>query len=94
MNSPISIPVSLSIPDTIVARQVGDEMVLLDLDSGTYFTLNGTGAFIWNQVVAGAPRKAIADGIVEHWEVELAEADIDINEFLTEMVGLGLLTGE
>ena len=36
----------------VIARTVGDETILLDLQSGTYFTLNRVGSVIW-QALAG-----------------------------------------
>ncbi len=75
----------------IVARSVGDEMVLLDLASGSYFTLNGVGAFIWRQIEDQADVDAIATRIVEEYEVDLDQARSDASAFLSNMLEQGIV---
>jgi hypothetical protein len=41
------------VPDSVVAREVAGETVILDLDSGTYFGLNPTGTDMWRAITAG-----------------------------------------
>lgn len=75
----------------IVARSVGDEMVLLDLESGTYFTLNGVGALIWKRIEEQDDVDAIAAHIVDHYEVELVQARADVSAFFSNMLEQGLV---
>lgn len=89
--STLSANPSVAPKQDIVARSVGDEMVLLDLDSGTYFTLNGVGAFIWKRIEAQDDVDAIASHIVQQYEVELAQARADVSAFLSDMLTQGLV---
>lgn len=43
-----------SIPTPIAHETLDGEVVILDQESGTYFSLTGAGADIWAQLVAGA----------------------------------------
>ena len=43
---------------SVVTSSVGDEMVVLDLDSGLYHSLNEVGAFVY--AASGAARAAIS----------------------------------
>jgi Coenzyme PQQ synthesis protein D (PqqD) len=51
----------VEIPTEVMSRVVGDETVLLDLASGTYFGLNIVAARIWELVGGG---RSIADACV------------------------------
>lgn len=41
------------VPKQVVAKEVGGEMVLLDLERGSYFKLNVTAAALWRTMAAG-----------------------------------------
>lgn len=75
----------------IVARSVGDEMVLLDLETGTYFTLNGVGAFIWRQIEEQCDVDAIATRMVNEYEVDLHQARNDASTLLSTMLDQGIV---
>ena len=46
----ISLQDSLTIPDTVVFRDLDGEVVILDLESSTYFGLDPVGARMWTLV--------------------------------------------
>ncbi len=48
-----------SIPAPIAHETLDGEVVILDQESGTYFSLTGAGADIWAQIVAGADDEQI-----------------------------------
>jgi hypothetical protein len=77
-------------PD-VVARGVADEMILLDLETGTYFTLNSVGAAIWKHLETGTDREAAIAAVVEQFEVGLETATADFDEYVTALTGEGLL---
>jgi coenzyme PQQ synthesis protein D (PqqD) len=41
------------VPESVIAREVAGETVILDLDSGTYFGLNPTATDMWRAIAAG-----------------------------------------
>jgi coenzyme PQQ synthesis protein D (PqqD) len=41
------------VPESVIAREVGGETVILDLDSGTYFGLNPIATDMWRAIAAG-----------------------------------------
>jgi hypothetical protein len=81
----------LSIPPKVLSRLVGDETVLLDLESGTYFGLDGVGKRIWESVGEGLTLAEIAAVIASEYEVDEAQAQADAAEFALDLVGRGLL---
>lgn len=75
----------------VVARTVADEMILLDLETGIYFTLNSVGASIWRALESGADRQATIEAIVEQYEVDTETATADYDEYVEALVAEGLL---
>lgn len=61
--------------------------VLLDLDSKCYFTLNATGVRIWQTMSAGdeVTIDALAEMLVEEFDVGAEEAREDAESLLTEL---------
>jgi hypothetical protein len=81
----------LSIPQQVMSRLVGDETVLLDLESGIYFGLDGVGKRIWEKIGEGLTLGEVAEVIVSEYEVDEAQAQSDVIEFVTNLVERGLL---
>lgn len=68
----------LEIPSHVVSREVGGDAVLLDLDAGTYFSLDPIGARMWELIGKGSSVSAICDTLLEEYDVprETLEADL------------------
>ena len=81
----------LSIPPQVMSRLVGDETVLLDLESGIYFGLDGVGKRIWESISDGLTLGQIAAVIKSEYEVEEDQAQGDVIEFVRDLVERGLL---
>jgi hypothetical protein len=81
----------LSIPPQVMSRLVDDETVLLDLESGMYFGLDGVGKRIWESISQGASLGEIARIITAEYEVDEQEALEDVVRFTSELVERGLL---
>ena len=81
----------LTVPPQVMSRLVGDETVLLDLASGVYFGLDGVGQRIWESVVAGDSLEQAVATIVSEYNVEEAQAQTDVLEFVSDLVERSLL---
>ena len=81
----------LSIPPQVMSRLVDNETVLLDLESGMYFGLDGVGKRIWDAVTEGRSICEIAAIITEEYEVDDTRAQADVIAFTGELVERGLL---
>jgi hypothetical protein len=78
----------------VVARQVGEEMVLLDLESGTYYTLNEVGAVVWRKLGAGETLDAIVDAIVTEFDAEAPAVRDDVARLVADLRSHRLLLDE
>lgn len=84
----------ITIPAQVMARQVGDETVILDLSSGTYFGLNPVGAQIWKLLGEGKTLTEICEAIVSEYAVARAAFETDLEELLGALAAKGLISVE
>jgi len=81
----------VSIPKSVMARRVGDEVVVLDLLGGEYFGLPDVGARIWELLLDGKSLPQTMEAITEEYEVTRATAELDLLRLVTELQAKGLL---
>jgi hypothetical protein len=81
----------LTVPPQVMSRLVDDDTVLLDLESGMYFGLDGVGKRIWDAVAEGRSIGEIAAIITAEYEVDEARAQADVVAFTSDLVERGLL---
>ena len=82
---------NLIIPDQVVTRQVGDETVLLNLKSGTYFGLDPVGSRFLELLAAEGALTAVIARMLEEFEVSEAQLEADLLRLAEEMLASGLL---
>lgn len=72
--------------EDVVAREVGGEMVLLDLVSGTYFGLGAVGSRVWEQLSQGEASLAqLANLIESEFEAPRKQIEQDLAELLGQL---------
>jgi hypothetical protein len=74
-----------------MSRLVGDETVILDLASGVYFGLDGVGKRIWEAISEGKSLAEATSIVVDEYEVEKTQAEVDVLQFASDLVERGLL---
>jgi hypothetical protein len=69
---------AFDIPAGVIARKVGDEVVILELGKGTYFGLDPVGARIWELLGEGRTLAHICDTMLGEYDVtrETMERDV------------------
>ena len=81
----------VSIPTQVMARTVGDETVILDLASGTYFGLDPIGARIWALMAEGRALTEICTTMLEEYEVEREQLQADVLKLAQDLRAQGLV---
>lgn len=81
----------VTIPAQVMARQVGEETVILDLASGTYFGLDPVGARIWQLMGEGKTLSEICDTMLDEYEVTRDALERDVIELAQELSAQGLI---
>lgn len=91
--SSVGLPITTSVQpkDDVLARSVGNETVLLDLESGIYYTLNSVAATVWSALERGqTPEQAVAL-VVDRYDVDEATATADVQELLQDLLDNNLV---
>lgn len=68
----------ISVPGEVMSRLVGEETVILDLVSGTYYGLDPVGARIWDLLVDGRTLGEVCACMLEEFEVSREEIERDV----------------
>jgi hypothetical protein len=74
--------------DSIVSRKIGDEFI------ESIYTLNETGARIWELIDGKLRVGEIKESLVEEFEVEPEEAEKDLIEHLQQLEGIQAIIEE
>jgi hypothetical protein len=82
-------------PD-LIERRVLDEALLVPIggelaDLQRIFALNPVAQYIWAQLDGKRDLAAVRDGIVARFEVEPADAEADLAEFIAQLSAAGLI---
>lgn len=80
------------ISSSVYARPFGAEIVLLDFGRGEYFGLDEIGAEIWRGLEKGDALGAIADALVERYEVSREDVFRDIVSLVEQLRNESLLS--
>jgi Coenzyme PQQ synthesis protein D (PqqD) len=75
----------------VLCRDLGDEAVLLDLATETYFGLNATGTRLWKLLTGGAMIGDALATLVAEFDVSAEIVDRDMTELIDDLVQRGLL---
>ena len=81
----------VTIPAEVMAREVGDETVILDLAAGAYFGLDPVGARIWQLMGEGKSLSEICDIMLEEYEVAREELERDALKLADDLEAQGLI---
>lgn len=87
----MNLDTKLTIPTQVMSRLVGDETVLLNLETGLYFGLDGVGQVVWESVSAGENLRSAVATIVAGFDVDEDQAAADVLAFAATLVERGLL---
>ncbi len=79
------------IPVHVVARRIGEETVILDLESGTYYGLDPVGARAWELIAEGRTLGAACAAMQQEYEVDAARLERDVRALVRDLHEHGLL---
>lgn len=69
-------------PGGLSWSKVGDDVVILDLESSTYFAVAGCGTLIVECLAGGATEESLVDSVTSNYEVDPATARADVARFV------------
>ncbi|MGC1348463.1 MAG: PqqD family protein, partial [Xanthobacteraceae bacterium] len=65
--------------------------MIINLESGSYFSVTGAGAAIWPQLIAGADLQALATHIESAFAVDAAVSGAELGAFVDRLLSEGIL---
>ena len=68
-----------------VFRPLESGGVVLNVETGDYYELNGTGRFLWERVQEGADPDAMASALGNHYGIDPTTAEADVGSFLDDL---------
>lgn len=75
----------------VLAAHLGDESVLLDLDTKHYFRLNETAAAIWRALEHTPSVEGVVRMLIQEFEVTESEARASLDSLLEDLHAKGLV---
>ena len=87
----VSFSERLTVAPDVLFRLVGDEGVLLNLNTTMYLGLNPVGPRMWNALTSAGSIQAAYDTLLAEYEVEPAQLRTDLEEFIQRLLGQKLI---
>jgi hypothetical protein len=75
----------------IVQSKIGEEVVMLDMESGFYFGLNSVASVIWGLLAEGICFDKLIDQLMAQFDVERALCEADTLELLDQMLDKNII---
>ncbi len=79
------------IPQTSVNQKVGDELVILDLDSGKYFGLDEVGARMVDLLAEHGEPEKVVQIMAEEYDASAQQIEGDLDNLITELLKNNLI---
>jgi hypothetical protein len=75
----------------LMTNELGDELVIMDNESGNYIGLNPIGYVIWKQLDSPAKVKDLVKNLTNRYNIKQEECEIDTIAYLEKMASLNLI---
>jgi len=84
--------VKYQIKENVLFQKVVEETVILEPNTGEYFTLDPIGTVMVEKIQDGLTFDEVVNSITDVYDVEAEEVENDLNQLISEMKDKDLLT--
>ncbi|MGE0734639.1 MAG: PqqD family protein [Alphaproteobacteria bacterium] len=77
--------------NSIIHETINDEAVIVNLESGTYFSLDGNASFVWDALTAGHPLDAVTTSLAARFALPPAVAADHLRTLVDQLLLYDLL---
>lgn len=77
--------------EEVAAKVLDGEAILINLSTGTYYSLDGSGCTIWEGIEAGASEEQLVELLRGYWSVSPDLARADVARLLGELLSENLI---
>ena len=74
-----------------ISEMIDGEVMIINLESGSYFSVTGAGAAIWPQLITGSDLDSLAKILEAAFDVEAAVVATELSGFVDRLVEEGIL---
>ena len=74
-----------------ISGRLHDELVMMDLDQGKYFSLNPVATRIWDLLEKPLGADELCIVLIDEYDVEPEQCRVEVGDHLREMMKLGLV---
>jgi len=74
-----------------ISGRLGDEMVMMDIDRGEYFSLNPVATRIWELLVQPFTLDDLCNILSSEYEVEQGQCKSEVEQHIRKMMNFGLI---
>ena len=82
------------VPEHVLMRLIGEELVLLNLDAESYYGLNPVGARLMQLAESTATLEEIVERMLAEYEVGREQLQADVRSVAANLIAAGLLEKE
>jgi hypothetical protein len=75
----------------VVAREIGDEVVILDVRASRYLSVTGIGPRVLEMLATERSPEELTQAVLDEYDVEPAVARADVEAFLADLRAAGLV---
>lgn len=75
----------------VFVTELGESLALLDMQTGTYYTINDTGAIIWKELTQGNDLSIAVDKICETYDISSTQANVDADSLVGDLLHKGII---
>src|SRR5712671_4152802 len=75
----------------VAAKVIDGEAIIMNLANGTYYSMDGAGAVLWEWIVGGHTIQELVDGLTAGYTVSPSDALADVHRLADKLVQDGLL---
>ncbi len=79
-------------PDAFAETEIDDEIVLMDLSCGDFFSIKDSALEIWNLLDQGLDRAGLLARLEQTYGISQAELAGDVDTFLDQVMAAGFVT--
>jgi hypothetical protein len=83
--------VRVRVPAQVLMRQVGEDLVMLNLERENYYGLNPVGARLMQIAESGATLAQVSERLLEEFDAEREQVEADVRRIAADLVAAGLL---
>ena len=83
----------IKLSECFTEAAIDDEIVIMRVDTGEFFSLTGTAATTWRLIDGQRGRDALIAALADEYSTDGAAIAADVDEFLAQLKETGLLAG-